>query len=247
MNHAAAPRIPGQDAHDARRNSDSSAARRLAPDLGCGIVVVDFEALTPKGRPMEPIEVAALALRHTDGSWREHARFSALIRPPEDVLVTARCTALTGITEAMLEPARSAREVLGELDRRLAAPPYRLVAHSAGTEGSLIRRQADHCPNLADTPLIDTVTMARAVLPNLGTHRLDAVVEHYEIPPQPGRHRALTDVELTTQVFLQLLTDGARAGCWHDLASLDRVAGRAAPRPRATRAAAPWELEAPAS
>lgn len=89
------------------------------PGLGCcGIIVIDFEALTPAGRPLEPIEVAALALRHSDGRWREQARFSALIRPPVDVPVTARCTALTGITAEMLAPARSAQEVLGELDRR---------------------------------------------------------------------------------------------------------------------------------
>lgn len=102
-----------------------------APALGCGIIVIDFEALTPAGRPLEPIEVGALALRHVDGRWYEQARFSALIRPPDDVPVTSRCTALTGITAAMLAPERSAQEVLGELDRRLTVPPYRLVAHSA--------------------------------------------------------------------------------------------------------------------
>ena len=187
MNHDAPPRIPDQAARDRRQDTDA-VAQRPAPDLGCGIIVVDFEALTPKGRPMEPIEVAALALRHVGGRWREQARFSALIRPPDDIPVTARCTALTGITAAMLKPARSAREVLGELDRRLAAPPYRLVAHSAGTEGSLIRRQAEHCPNLAATPLIDTVAMARTVLPELGTHRLDAVLAH-PAPHATGKHR----------------------------------------------------------
>ena len=144
----------------------------------------------------------------------------------------------------MLKPARSAGEVLGELDRRLAAPPYRLVAHSAGTEGSLIRRQAEHCPNLAATPLIDTVAMARTVLPELGTHRLDAVLAHYEIPPQPGRHRAMTDVELTVEVFVRLLADGAHAGAWHDLPALERAAGRPAPCPSAPSRPAPWETEA---
>jgi len=218
-----------------------------APVLACGIIVIDFEALTPAGRPMEPIEVAALALRYADGRWYEQARFSALIRPPDDVPVTARCTALTGITAAMLASERSAQDVLGDLDRRLSAPPYRLVAHSAGTEGSLIRRQAEHCPNLAGTPLIDTVTMARAVLPHLTSHRLDAVLDHYRITAGPDRHRAMADVELTTNIFLRLLSDGAAAGCWHDLASLDRVAGRAAPRPPVQRAAAPWEVGVPAS
>lgn len=181
-------------------------AESRAPGLACGIIVIDFEALTPAGRPMEPIEVAALALRHADGRWYEQARYSSLIRPPGDVPVTARCTTLTGITAAMLAPASSAREVLGELDRRLTVPPYRLVAHSAGTEGSLIRRQADHCPNLAATPLIDTVTMARAVLPHLPSHRLDAVVEHYRIPPQRERHRA---VDRTTRRHAV----SHRAGC----------------------------------
>jgi len=215
----------------------------FSADLGCGLVVIDFEALTPRGRPMEPIEVGVLALRHTGGRWLEQARFSALIRPPGDVPVTARCTALTGITAAMLAPARTAREVLGELDRRLSAPPYRLIAHNAATEGSLIRGQAEHCPNLAATALIDTLAMARAVLPHLTSHKLDNVTAHYRIPQVPDRHRAMADVELTAQIFTRLLADGARAGCWQDLASLDRVAGRAAPRPPAQRGAAPRESE----
>ena len=220
--------------------------RPPGPALDCGIIVIDFEALTPAGRPMEPTEVAALALRHTDGRWHEQARFSALIRPPDDVPVTARFTALTGITAAMLTAERSAQHVLAELDRRLAAPPYRLVAHNATTEGSLIRRQAEHCPNLAATPLIDTIAMARAVVPGLSSYKLDAVLAHYRIPAQPDRHRAMADVELTTEIFTRLLTDGAQAGCWHDLPSLDAAAGRAAPGPPAPPARAPSEAEVPA-
>lgn len=213
------------------------------PDLGCGIVVIDFEALTPKGRPMEPIEVAALALRRTGGHWREQASFSALIRPPADVPVTDRCTSLTGITAAMLRPARSAPDVLGELDRRLTQPPYRLVAHNAATEASLIRGQAVHCPRLAAIPLIDTLAMARILLPHLATHKLDAVVEHYKIPPEQDRHRAMADVKLTAQIFTRLLADGARIGRWQDLSSLERAAGRAAPCPPAQRGEAPREPE----
>ncbi|MBR7827818.1 3'-5' exonuclease [Actinospica sp. MGRD01-02] len=208
--------------------------------------MIDFEALTPAGRPMEPVEVAALALRHTGGRWREQARFSALIRPPDDVPVTARFTTLTGITAAMLTGEPSARQVLGELDRRLSAPPYRLVAHNAATEGSLIRNQAEHCPNLASTPLIDTIAMARAVIPHLSSYKLDTVRAHYRIPPQPDRHRAMADVELTTEIFTRLLADGAKAGCWHDLPSLECAAGRAAPRRPAPRPRTPWEAEVPA-
>ncbi len=85
--------------------------------------------------------------------------------------------------------------------------------------------------------------MARAVIPHLPSHKLDNVTAHYRIPPATDRHRAMADVELTAQIFTRLLADGARAGCWQDLMSLDRVAGRAAPRPPAPRGAAPWASE----
>jgi hypothetical protein len=43
-------------------------------------VLIDFETLTPTGRPAEPIEVAAIAGRFHEGSWAESARFHSLMR-----------------------------------------------------------------------------------------------------------------------------------------------------------------------
>lgn len=120
---------------------------------------------------------------------------------------------------------------MADLDGRLTAPPYRLVAHNAPTEAGLIAGQRQHCPVLAAVPLLDTVRLARVVYPQLPSHRLDEVLRHLRIVPPGRRHRAMPDVEATAQVFERLLADGARAGHWRRLHDLDRLGGFAAKRP----------------
>ncbi|MET8768573.1 3'-5' exonuclease [Streptomyces sp. NPDC004658] len=188
-------------------------------------LVVDFEGLTPAGRPAEPIEVAALALRPVGDRLVEVGRFEELMRPPADVPVTARDVQLKGITQQMLCTARPAAEVLARLDARLTAPPYRLVAHHASTEAGIIGRQAEHCPVLAATPLLDTLRLAKAVVPGLGSYGLDGLLGYYGIPKPAGRHRAMPDAEVTVQVLARLLDDGCADGRWSTLLELDAVAG----------------------
>lgn len=81
------------------------------------LVVIDFEALTPVGRPPEPIEVAAITLGcRLDGTLVELGRFALLMRPPKDVPITARDQE-TGITPTQLAAAPPASEVMAALDR----------------------------------------------------------------------------------------------------------------------------------
>ncbi|MEU3607975.1 3'-5' exonuclease [Streptomyces sp. NPDC035033] len=189
------------------------------------LVVIDFEGLTPAGRPAEPIEVAALTLRPAGGRLEEVGRFEELMRPPADVPVTALDVRLKGITRRMLSSAVPAAEVMARLDAYLTAPPYRLVAHHASTEAGIIARQAEHCPVLAATPLLDTLRLAKAVVPGLGSYGLDALLGHYGVPRPAGRHRAMPDVEVTAQVLARLLDEGCAAGRWRTLLELDAVAG----------------------
>ncbi|MFF4859931.1 PolC-type DNA polymerase III [Streptomyces rubiginosohelvolus] len=189
------------------------------------IVVIDFEGLTPAGRPAEPIEVAALALRAREGRLVEVGRFEALMRPPADAPVTARDVQLKGITQRMLDSAAPAAEVMARLDAHLTAPPYRLVAHHASTEAGIIARQAAHCPVLASTPLLDTLRLAKAVLPGLRSYGLDSLLDHYAISTPPGRHRAMPDVEVTSEVLNRLLDDGVAAARWSTLLELDMAGG----------------------
>lgn len=201
---------------------------------GTTFIVIDFEALTPAGRPPEPVEVAAIALACRGGQLTETSRFTKLMRPPADVPVTAEFTRITAITAGMLSGARPAREVMADLERQLMMPGRcRLVAHSAATEAGLLARQRDHCPHLAATPLLDTVRLARAAAPGLTSYRLDSVLAYYGVPRPADRHRALPDTEVTAVIFARLLADGASVPGWAALTDLDAAAGRPPASPRA--------------
>ena len=52
--------------------------------------------------------------------------------------------------------------------------------------------------------MIDTLVMARKLLPQLPNHKLGTVAKHFEIDPA-GAHRAMVDVEMNKKVFLRML------------------------------------------
>lgn len=189
-------------------------------------VVIDFEAVTPKGRRPEPVEVAALAGVITPEGWRETGRFESLIEPPSDVPVAALDNPMTGITRSMLVGAPAAPATLKALENRLTHPPYLLVAQGAHVEAGLIHDQAAACPTLARIPLLCTVRMAKKLLPDLPRHRLDDLMAHQGVPTPPGRrHRAMPDVEATRDVFLTLLRLGTESGAFASLTRLQEFAG----------------------
>lgn len=188
-------------------------------------VVIDFEGTTPKGRRPEPIEVAALALSASTGRLTEAWRFDALIRPPSHAPVTAFDSVQTGITAAMVADQPPASVVLAELNARLTAPPYVLVAHNAPTEAGLIFDYREACPVLSHIDLIDTVRLSRAAYPQLSSYRLDVLLDHLSIPHPPNRHRAMPDVEVTALLFARLIEDGACTGRWRSLQHLQALGG----------------------
>lgn len=192
-------------------------------------VVVDFETTTPKGFRPEPIEVAALAVSASPSGWpREVWRFEALIRPPAHAPITSFDATQTRITAAMVAGRPPAATVLADLDALLTSPPYLLVAHNAPTEAGLIFDHQDACPMLARTDFLDTVRLGRIAYPELKSHRLDALLGHLGIPFPLGRHRAMPDVEVTANLFIRIVEDGARAGMWRTLHELRAVGGFAA-------------------
>ncbi|NKY96690.1 3'-5' exonuclease [Nocardiopsis alborubida] len=197
--------------------------------LGTVWVVLDFEATTPAGRPPQPIEVAALALRYGSGRWREAGRSTSLIRPPAFAPVTAATTALNGLTPEQLATAPSPAQALGALDRRFTAGTrYLLVAQHATTEANLLYHQREHCPTLARINLIDTIPLAKHLVPNLDNYRLDTLLTHFAIPRPADRHRAYADVDATALVFMRLIDAADREGTIGDLAGLVKIAGRTA-------------------
>ncbi|WP_327591372.1 3'-5' exonuclease (plasmid) [Nonomuraea sp. NBC_00507] len=192
-------------------------------------VVIDFEATTPKGYPAQPIEVAALALRYESGAWAAGRQFSSLIQPPAFAPVTPAVTAQTGLTPEQVSQAPSPAEALGALDRRFAAgKQYLLVAQHAATEANIIYNQREHCPALARIDLLDTVPLARYLVPGLHNYQLDTLLAHFSIKQPADRHRAYADVEVTAQVFIRLVSAADGNPELSDLAALVKIAGRTA-------------------
>jgi DNA polymerase-3 subunit epsilon len=192
-------------------------------------VVIDFEATTPTGYPSQPIEVAVLALRYGDGGWKETGRGTSLIRPPEFAPVTPADTAQTGLTAEQLRTAPTRAEALGALDRRFTGDtPYLLVAQHAATEANIIYNQREHCPTLARIDLLDTIPLAKHCVPGLVNYRLDTLLAHFEIAQPADRHRAGADVNVTAQVFLQLVALAHDSDRVESLADLVKIARRTA-------------------
>nr|SBO94263.1 DNA polymerase III epsilon subunit-related protein MSMEG4261 [Nonomuraea gerenzanensis] len=174
--------------------------------------------------------MAVLALTVAGDGLSPLWSFESLIAPPAEVPVTSFDERMTGITAAMLATAAGPAHVMADLDRRLTAPSYRLVAHHAPTEAGLIAHQRRHCPVLAAVPLLDTVRLARALYPELPSHRLDDLVRYLRVEPPARRHRAMPDVRATARIFERLVAEGGRAGRWRTLLDLDRVGGLAPKR-----------------
>lgn len=192
-------------------------------------VVIDFEGTTPTGHPPQPIEVAALALKYqAEGEWRKIGAFESLMKPPAFAPLTPFDTLQTGITAAALDQAPTAGEALAALDANLTAGPYLLVAHHASTEGGMLYRRRDDCPVLATTDLIDTIPLAKHLLPGLESYRLDTLLAHYEIPKPADRHRAMADVRVTAEVFSRLIADAETSGAVTSLHGLKTIARRRA-------------------
>ncbi len=196
---------------------------------GTTFVIIDFEATTPTGYPAQPTEVAALALRYEENGWREVGRYTSLIRPPAFAPVTPADTAQTGLTPEQLRQAPIPADALGALDRRFTdGMQYLLVAQHAATEANIIHNQREHCPALAHVDLLDTIPLAKYLIPGLPNYRLDTLLAYFRIEPPPDRHRAPADVDVTAQMFVRLVTATNEDPQLSDLAALVKLAGRTA-------------------
>lgn len=197
--------------------------------LATTFVVIDFETTTPAGLPAQPIEVAALALRYQQEDWRRIGRKTSLIKPPPFAPVTSADTALKGLKPEQFTHAPSPADVLGELDGQFTAGgEFLLVAQNASVEANIIYNQREHCPALAHIDFLDTIPIAKRIVPGLPSYRLDSLLAHFGIPHPVDRHRALADVEVTAQVFIRLVHAADELPQFADLAALAKVAGRTA-------------------
>ena len=147
------------------------------------------------------IEIGAVKVR--EGKITE--RFSAFVNPGKPI--PFRIEQLTGINDAMVLDAPGIEEVLPRfLDFCGDAV---LAAHNAGFDMSFIKENVRRAGILKEFTYLDTMGIARLLLPGQAKHTLDAVAKTLHISLE-NHHRAVDDAECTAemyQAFLKMLAE----------------------------------------
>ncbi len=159
-------------------------------------VVFDIE--TTGFSPVNNRIIEIGAVRICDGEVVE--RFSTFVNPR--VPIPFEIEKLTGIRDDMVLDAPSIETVLPEF---LAfCEDCVLVAHNAGFDMSFIVENAARQGLSASFTYVDTVGMARVLLPNQAKHTLDAVAKTLNVSLE-NHHRAVDDAECTALIFIKFL------------------------------------------
>jgi DNA polymerase-3 subunit epsilon len=178
-------------------------------------VVVDVETTGTSPWSGDRItEIAAIVVR--DGMVAE--RFETLVNPERSI--PPMITNLTQINWEMVKDAPRFRDICDDLVRVLSGHVF--VAHNVDFDWRFVSSEVQRASGqrLSGRRLC-TVRLARRVLPQLRSRRLDSVANYYGVEIL-ARHRAAGDAVATAHVLLRLL-DEARdreCRCWDDLQRL---------------------------
>ena len=107
---------------------------------------------------------------------------------------------LTGITDRMVADAPPISEVLPSFERFVEGSV--LVGHNVHFDCSFFTAARGGLP--LPNPVLDTLKLARCLVPGLKRYRLASLASHFGVRAMPN-HRALSDAAATSEVFLKLL------------------------------------------
>ena len=161
-------------------------------------VVLDVEAAQERKRLARIIEIGAYRVR--GGEVLDE--FETLVNPETNV--PKFLAHLTGISDEMLASAPRFAEIASAFLDFIGDSV--LVAHNANFDLPLLNREINRVfpgHRLRNAHLC-TVDLARRLVPQLESHRLDSVAAHFQVGI-PRRHRAADDALATARVFLRLL------------------------------------------
>lgn len=79
-----------------------------------------------------------------------------------------------------------------------------LVAHNATFDVSFIKKNADELGMTFDYTTVDTVGLARLLIPNINNYKLNTIAKYFNISLE-NHHRAVDDAEATGQILLHFM------------------------------------------
>ncbi|EIT85115.1 DNA polymerase III PolC [Fictibacillus macauensis ZFHKF-1] len=140
-------------------------------------------------------------------------RFEAFANPHEPLSDTT--INLTGITDDMVQNAPEIEDVLKDFHTFIGDDT--LVAHNASFDMGFLNEGFRKCsiPE-AKNPVVDTLELARFILPELKNHRLNTLCKKFDIE-LTQHHRAIYDAEATGYLLWKLLKEAFQKGVeYHD-------------------------------
>lgn len=122
--------------------------------------------------------------------------YAQLIHPGRPV--SERITELTGITEDMLSGQPTIAEVIDDIIEFIADGP--ILGHNIIFDYSFLKKAAVNAGKVIPSLGIDTLKIARRVMPEIEHKRLDFLCEHFSID-MGHSHRALDDAISASRLF----------------------------------------------
>ena len=142
------------------------------------------------------IEIGAVKVEHgviTD-------KFSTFVNPK--VPIPFQITQLTSITDQMVMGAPDIETVLPQFLEFIGDAA--LVAHNASFDVSFIEQNCRYQDIQPDFTSVDTVSMARILLPTLSKYKLNVVANALHISLE-NHHRAVDDAGATAEIFVKFV------------------------------------------
>ncbi|WDL97227.1 helicase C-terminal domain-containing protein [Alicyclobacillus sp. ALC3] len=184
-------------------------------------VVYDLETTGLRPGQDEIIEIGAVRSEHGVVTATYHSLIRPLCNVPDEILQ------LTQIAQKDLATARSLSEVLPEFLAFISGG--RLVAHNARFDFNFLKSACEQIgqPLPTSSDSLDTLVLARVLLPTERSHRLEDLANLLSLPLETA-HRGLSDA-LTTQALLCSLHNLALELPLLTLQQLERLAGMFSP------------------
>ena len=164
------------------------------------IAVIDFE--TTGSSPGQGARATEVAIVLVEGG-QVVAQFQSLMNA--GVHIPPFITQLTGITNAMVNAAPDAAQVMADAARFVGDAP--MVAHNAAFDSKFWQAELALAGVPAPQPFACTVLLSRRLYPQAPSHKLGVLVDYHGLPRTGQAHRALADAEMAAALLARMQHD----------------------------------------
>ena len=179
-------------------------------DLDADYVVFDLETTGFSPETNRIIEIGAVKVQQ----GKIIDKFSTFVNP--EVPIPFRIEQLTSINDSMVIDAPVIADILPEFMKFCEGCV--MVAHNADFDMSFIKKNCQRLGMECAPTIVDTVAMARVLLPNLNRFKLDTVAKALGVSLD-NHHRAVDDAGCTAEIFVKFIEMLKERG----LSTLDEV------------------------